>query len=71
MLFSLGKFLLALYFSHKGPSTAYGAAGALILLLTWVYYSANILMLGAEFTQVYARRRGRRIQPKENAERVG
>jgi membrane protein len=71
VLFSLGKFLLALYFGHKGPSTAYGAAGALILLLTWVYYSANILMLGAEFTQAYARRRGRRIEPKHNAVRLG
>lgn len=71
VLFSLGKFLLALYISQKGASSAYGAAGALILLLTWVYYSTNILMLGAEFTQVYARRRGRRIEPKDNAERVG
>lgn len=71
VLFSVGKLLLALYFGREGAASAYGAAGALILLLSWVYYSANILMLGAEFTQVYARHKGRRIQPKDNAVRVG
>lgn len=70
ILFSVGKLLLALYFGREGAASAYGAAGALILLLSWVYYSACILMLGAEFTQVYARRKGRQIQPKDNAERI-
>lgn len=70
VLFSIGKLLLALYLGREGAASAYGAAGALILLLSWVYYSANILLLGAEFTQVYARRRGRRIQPTENAMRA-
>ena len=69
-LFSVGKLLLALYLGREGAASAYGAAGALILLLSWVYYSANILLLGAEFTQVYARRRGRRIQPTEAAVRA-
>lgn len=71
ILFSIGKELLAWYFGRKDAASAYGAAGALILVLSWVYYSANILMLGAEFTQVYARHKGRRIQPAENARRIG
>jgi len=70
VLFTVGKLLLALYLSREGAASAYGAAGALILLLSWVYYSANILMFGAEFTQVYARRSGRRIEPKKNAVRM-
>ena len=67
ILFTIGKLLLSLYLGREGAASAYGAAGALILLLSWVYYSANILLLGAEFTQVYARRSGRRIEPKKNA----
>lgn len=70
VLFTIGKFLLALYLGREGAASAYGAAGALILLLSWVYYSANILLLGAEFTQVYANYRGRAIEPKENAVRA-
>ena len=62
-LFGVGKFLLAIYLARQSGTSAYGAAGALILVLTWVYYSANILLFGAEFTQVLARHRGRRIQP--------
>lgn len=69
-LFGIGKFLLALYLGREGAASAYGAAGALVLLLSWVYYSANILLLGAEFTQVYARHRGRRIEPTDLAIRV-
>jgi len=70
ILFTIGKLLLGLYLGREGAASAYGAAGALILLLSWVYYSANILMLGAEFTQVYARRSGHRIEPKKNAVRM-
>ena len=70
VLFTIGKLFLGLYLGREGAASAYGAAGALILLLSWVYYSANILMLGAEFTQVYARRSGRRIEPKKNAVRM-
>jgi membrane protein len=60
-LFSLGKFFLALYLGRPEAASTYGAAGALVLILTWVYYSANILLFGAEFTQVYAKARGREI----------
>lgn len=67
ILFSVGKMCLALYLGREAASSAYGAAGALILLLSWVYYSANILLLGAEFTQVYARHRGRAIAPTKNS----
>ncbi|WP_411826568.1 YihY/virulence factor BrkB family protein [Luteolibacter sp. AS25] len=67
ILFAIGKMLLGIYLGREGASSTYGAAGALILLLSWVYYSANILLLGAEFTQVYARHRGRRIEPNESA----
>lgn len=70
ILFSIGKLLLSLYLGREGAASAYGAAGALILLLSWIYYSANILLLGAEFTQVYARHRGRNIQPAKSAIRV-
>ncbi len=66
-LFSIGKFLLALYLGRMGAASTYGAAGALVLILTWVYYSSNILLLGAEFTQVLAHRRGRRIGPTSAA----
>ncbi len=58
VLFTVGKELLGLYLGRGSISSAYGAAGSLIAILAWVYYSAQILFLGAEFTQVYARRRG-------------
>lgn len=70
VLFAIGKMVLGIYLGREGAASPYGAAGALILLLSWVYFSANILLLGAEFTQVYARRRGRRIEPTENALRI-
>ena len=58
LLFVLGKFGLGLYLGKAAPGSAYGAAGSLVILLIWVYWSAQILFLGAEFTQVYARRLG-------------
>jgi membrane protein len=61
VLFTLGKFLLGLYLGRSGVASAYGAAGALVLILLWIYYSAQILFMGAEFTEVYARRYGSRI----------
>jgi len=70
LLFNLGKFLIGLYIGRSAVTSAYGAAGSLIVILLWVYYSAQILFLGAEFTQVYARRRGSRIVPSENAQRI-
>ncbi len=63
LLFSLGKVLIGLYLAHSSISSAYGAAGSLAVALIWLYYSAQILLLGAEFTRVYARRYGRRIRP--------
>jgi membrane protein len=58
LLFSLGKFLIGLYLAHSAMASAYGAAGSLIVILMWVYYSAQIFLLGAEFTKVHASRRG-------------
>lgn len=67
VLFTLGKFLLGLYLGKAAVGSAYGAAGSLIALVVWVYYAAQILFLGAEFTQVRARRRGSEIRPSKNA----
>jgi membrane protein len=69
LLFIIGKYALSLYFEHTNPGSAYGAAGSIILLLMWVYYSCLILFFGAEFTQVYARRYGQYIQPSDHAVR--
>ncbi|HVW27151.1 MAG TPA: YihY/virulence factor BrkB family protein [Polyangiaceae bacterium] len=67
LLFSAGKFLLALYLGRAGMTSSYGAAGSLVALAAWVYYAAQILFLGAEFTQVHANQRGSRVKPSENA----
>jgi membrane protein len=58
LLFNIGKFLIGLYLAHGAMASSYGAAGALIIVLLWIYYSAQIFLLGAEFTKVYASRRG-------------
>lgn len=71
ILFVLGKFLLGFYVSRSDPGSAFGAAGSLAVILVWVYYSAMIFFLGAEFTQVWARHLGRRIHPDDDAVRVG
>jgi membrane protein len=70
VLFVLGKFVLALYLGSGTAGSAYGAAGSLITLLLWIYYSAQILLFGAEFTQVYANTYGSRVEPKEHAVKV-
>lgn len=62
VLFTGGKFLLGLYLGRASFASAYGAAGSLVVVLVWIYYSAQILFLGAEVTQVYARTRGSRIR---------
>lgn len=59
-LFAAGKFLIGLYIGKAGVGSAYGAAGSAIVLLVWVYYSSQIFLYGAEFTHVYAQRRGSR-----------
>ncbi|HEV7427360.1 MAG TPA: YihY/virulence factor BrkB family protein [Thermoanaerobaculia bacterium] len=58
ILFVLGKFALGIYFAKSAVGSSFGAAGSLVLVLLWVYYSAQILLFGAEFTQVYARSHG-------------
>lgn len=62
-LFTLGKFLIGLYLGRSEVGNTFGAAGSLAILLIWIYYSAQILFLGAEFTQVYSNRYGSRIVP--------
>ncbi len=62
ILFTLGKALISLYLGVSGVASGYGAAGSLVLVLLWVYYSAQIFFLGAEFTWVYANARGSRRQ---------
>ena len=64
LLFTLGRFFLGLYMARSTVSSAYGAAGSLVVILLWVYYCAQIIFLGAEFTQVYAERYGSPIVPK-------
>jgi membrane protein len=70
LLFTIGKFLIGLYLGRGSVGSAYGAAGSLIVILIWVYYSAQILFFGAEFTQVYADRFGSRITPDKDARQV-
>ena len=70
LLFEIGKFLLGFYLGHTSFASAYGAAGSLVIILTWVFYSAQILFLGAEFTQVYVRSYGKEIVPAEYAMRI-
>jgi membrane protein len=67
LLFTVGKLLIGLYLGHASIGSTFGAAGSLLVFLVWVYYSAQILFFGAEFTQVYARRYGSRIVPAEGA----
>lgn len=67
LLFTLGKFLIGLYLAKSSVASAYGAAGSLVIVLLWIYYSSQILFLGAEFTQVYARHYGTNIGPSKNA----
>ena len=67
IFFGIGKWALGLYLSSGAAGSAYGAASSLITLLLWVYYSSQILLFGAEFTQVYADRAGRGVEPSEYA----
>jgi membrane protein len=67
VLFSIGRVALAWYVGRSATVSPFGAAGSLVALIVWVYYSAQILILGAEFAQAYAARYGSRIVPSENA----
>jgi membrane protein len=66
-LFTGGKFLLGWYLGRNTTVSAYGAAGSIILILLWVYYSAQILFFGAEVAKVYGNRYGVRLEPAANA----
>jgi membrane protein len=71
VLFNLGKFGIGYYLGRSEISNAFGGAGSLAILLIWIYYSAQILFFGAEFTQVYANRYGSRIRPTEVSIKIG
>jgi membrane protein len=71
VLFTIGKALIGLYIGSSAVASSYGAAGALIILLLWVYYSAQIFLLGAEFTKVYANRHGSKEEKPVGAKRIG
>ncbi len=64
----IGKALIGLYIGSSAVASTYGAAGSMAVLFIWIYYAANILFLGAQFTQVYAENYGSGIQPKAHAE---
>ncbi len=67
LLFAVGNLFIALYLTHSTLTSLYGATGGFMALLLWVFYSAQIFFVGAEFTQVYANRYGGDIQPDEDA----
>ena len=66
-LFELGKYLIGTYLGRASIGTAYGAAGSMVVLLVWVYYSAQILFFGAEFTKTYTRRLHAKVKPEPHA----
>ena len=70
ILFVIGKFAIGLYLGQGDVGSLFGAAGPLAIVLTWIYYSAMIFLIGAEFTQVWAQRHGREIKPEEGASKI-
>jgi membrane protein len=70
LLFTIGKSLIGLYLGNSSVGSTYGAAGSLVVILLWVFYSAQILLLGAEFTQVYSKFQGSPIRPAKHAVRI-
>jgi membrane protein len=70
VLFTVGKVVLGLYLGSSNPGEAFGAAGALALMLVWIYYSSMIVLFGAEFTESWAERRGHGVVPERGAVRV-
>jgi membrane protein len=68
VFFTLGKFAIGYYLGRSNLTSLYGAAGSIIVIMVWVYYSSIILYLGAEFTKVHANLYGRKIQPSDYAE---
>ncbi len=70
ILFSVGKFVLSWYLARPGTASAYGSAGALVVLLLWINYASQILFFGAEFTKVYANKFGSKIEPEDHAREI-
>ena len=70
LLFTVGKFGIGLYLSKSTLASPYGAAGSLVVLLAFIYYSAQIFFIGAEFTQVYANHYGSKIKPSEHGRAI-
>ena len=71
LLFTVGKFLIGVYIGRSGIASGFGAAASLVVVLVWVYYSAQIFLLGAEFTRAYAHKFGsRRDLASENPSAV-
>ena len=70
ILFTIGKFAIGLYVGKSVSASPYGAAGSLVIIVAWIYYSAQILYFGAEFTQVYAKQYGSRGVPEAGAKRL-
>ena len=70
LLFLLGNHLIGWCLAAAGVTSVYGAAGSVVIVLLWVYYSSQVLLFGAAFTRVYAKHRGAPLKPKENAVRV-
>ena len=70
IMFSLGKYVIGIYLGYSDVSSTFGSAGALASFMVWVYYNAIILILGAEFTQVYALAHGRKIYPSDQSLKV-
>ena len=67
LLFSLGKMLIGFYLNQVHISSVFGAAGSLIIILIWAYYSAQIFFIGAEITKVFSTHKGKKIIPARNA----
>jgi len=67
LLFTIGKQLIGLYLGHSTTASSYGAAGSVVVILVWVYYSSQIVLLGAEFTRVYTERQGKVPAPQAHA----
>lgn len=67
LLFSLGRYGIAAYLAYTAPASTYGAAGAVVLILMWVYYSSLILLFGAAFTRVHLEAQGHNIIPRNTA----
>jgi membrane protein len=67
VLFTVGKYLFGLYLTHTSTASAFGAAGSLVIMLVWVYYSSQIVLFGAELTRTLTKRAGQQVVAKENA----